>query len=291
MSASYVEDRRAARGATRDGRRYRSTLLAILGVALFVRLLLFASLTGTLELTADELQYRDIAVSLAEGRGFLLEGKPTSWRPPLYPAVMALVSRLTGTTDPHAVRILQLALSLVTVLLVYLLGRRLFGERVGLIAAGIVAVYPSMLFYTQHLLTETLFTCLLLLTAFGFAAYVRTGAVLVLVATGVALGLTVLTRDSVWPMAGVMALLMGPTTGYRPRRWIGHAAVFLVAFLLITVPWVARNTQLQGTFTLIATNNGPGILAGNNEHTPSDRPWRYHGLAREQRWRGRFPTG
>lgn len=262
----------------------------LLLAALVIRIAFFG-LLGDGELRMDELQYQEIATNLVAGEGFALDGRLTSWRPPLYPALLAALYTMSGTTDPMVARIFQALLSLGTALLAYGLGRRLFGESTALVAAGLVAFYPSLLFYNNHLLTEVVCAFLVTLMAYGFALYLQTGRPVALAATGGALGLAVLTRDSLWPMVGVIGVLIGAATGYRLRRWTAHAAVLGVSFLIIAVPWVVRNTQLQGTFTLIATNNGPGILAGNNEYTPDDRPWRYHGFEREERWRGLLPDG
>jgi 4-amino-4-deoxy-L-arabinose transferase-like glycosyltransferase len=241
-------------------------------------------------LFTDEVQYQDIAVNLAQGRGFMMEGRLTSWRPPLYPFVLSVLYRLAGTTDPDVARIFQLVLSLGTVVVVFLLARTLFGPRVALVSAGIMAFYPSLLFYNNHILSEVLFIFLSALTAYGFVAYLESPCLSLLALTGVSLGLSVLTRDIVWPTVAIMIALMKYGTDLPWRRWAEHSAVLLALFLALTVPWVVRNTRLQGTFTFIATNGGMVFLAGNYEHTPSDRPWRANTLDPEFKVRYLFPA-
>lgn len=267
--------------------RWDRRLLWILGVGAIVRLVLLYGL-GDLDLWMDEEQYQEIAVNLVEGRGFALQGQPTSWRPPLYPLVLSGLYTLLGTTHPVVARGFQAILSLVNTLVVYLLGRRLFGERAGIWAAALFTAYPSFLFYNNHLLTEVLFTFLMTATACCFATYVDRGRLPFLAASGATLGLAVLTRDIVWPIAGVMSLLVGYVTRPGFTKWISHSGVLLLSFLVVTTPWVIRNTRVQGTFTLIATNGGMAVFAGNYEHTPLDRPWQYHVLDRELRWRSIF---
>ncbi|WP_424317583.1 ArnT family glycosyltransferase [Candidatus Methylomirabilis sp.] len=272
------------------GARWDRRLLWILGVGAIVRLILLYVL-GDLDLWMDEEQYQEIAVNLVEGRGFALQGQPTSWRPPLYPFLLSGLYMLAGTTHPIVARAFQAILSLVNGLMVYMLGRRLFGERVGLGAALLFTVYPSFLFYNNHLLTEVLFTFLLTVTAYCFAAYLENGRLPFLAASGVALGLAVLTRDIVWPMVGIMTLLIGYVTRQDFIRRTWHSAVLLMSFLVITMPWVIRNTRLQDTVTLIATNGGIVFLEGNYEYTPLDRPWRSHALDPELKVRRLLPTG
>ncbi|MBI4491029.1 MAG: glycosyltransferase family 39 protein [Deltaproteobacteria bacterium] len=277
-------------GGARRAVPVRSPLLWILGVGAIVRLI-FLFYMADLELRMDEVQYQEIAVNLTEGRGFALNGSLTSWRPPLYPFVLSVLYTLTGTTDPVVAQGFQAILSLLNGLLVYLLGRSLFGERAGLGATLLFTFYPSFLFYNNHILTEVLFTFLLTLTGYCFLAYLQTGRLPLLGASGVALGLAVLTRDIVWPMAGVMALLIWDVTRPGLTRWSGHSVALLLPFLVVVTPWIIRNTLVQKTFTLIATNGGPVFYAGNYDHTPPDRPWRSHALDSELKVRRLLPPG
>jgi hypothetical protein len=277
-------------GQSRVSSRVSGAFLWLLAIAVLVRLALLVPMDD-LKLAMDELQYQEIAANLAEGRGFMLYEKPTSWRPPLYPFVLSIVYRAAGTTDPVAARVFQAGLSLVNLLLVYLLGRRLFGERVGLGAAVIFAFYPSFLFYNNHLLTEGLFTFLLTVTAYLLAVYLDSRRAFILALAGASLGLTVLTREILLPMVAIMALLAGHVTSWRPPRWAAHVAALVVAFLAVVTPWAVRNTRLQGTFTLVATNGGIVFYEGNYEHTPLDRPWRAHALDADLKVRRLLPEG
>jgi 4-amino-4-deoxy-L-arabinose transferase-like glycosyltransferase len=268
----------------------RSPVLWVLALALVVRVVLLA-LAGDLRLVMDETQYQEIAVNLVEGRGFMIYDRPTSWRPPLYPFALSLVYRVAGTTDPMAARVFQVALSLINLALVYLLGRRLFGERTAVAAALVFALYPSLLFYNNHLLTEVLFTCLLTLTAYCLARYLDSARAVFLAAAGAALALTVLTREVLWPMVGVMALGAGHVTGWRVGAWSRHVLALGAALLLLVTPWAIRNTLLQGTPTFVATNGGVVLYEGNYEHTPLDRPWRAHAIDDDLKVRRLLPPG
>jgi 4-amino-4-deoxy-L-arabinose transferase-like glycosyltransferase len=272
------------------GQPWDRRLLWILGAGVIVRLVFFYCFAD-LDLRADEVIYQEIAVNLADGRGFAMDGRLTSWRAPLYPFLLSALYALAGATDPTAARGAQAILNLLNGVLVYLLGRKLYGERVGLGAATLFTFYPSFLFYNIHILSEVLFTFLLTLTGYCFVVYMASGRLPFLAASGVALGLAALTRDTIWPMAGVMALLVW--YGRRPGlgTWAWHSGVLLFSVLVVVTPWVIRNTHLQGTFTLISPLPGIAFFAGNYEHTPLDRPWNYQVLERDLRWRGLFPPG
>ena len=55
-------------------------------------------------------------------------GRPTSLRPPLYPAVIAGTWAVAGEGKLQAVRLLQMVMSLLTAAAVYELGRRTFNS-------------------------------------------------------------------------------------------------------------------------------------------------------------------
>jgi 4-amino-4-deoxy-L-arabinose transferase-like glycosyltransferase len=119
--------------------------LAILGLGLVVRLAVLPATTSLGPRIADERQYHELARNLADGRGFAFEAGPTSLRPPLYPAFVAAVWTVTGSRSLQWVRVGQIGLALATTVVVFLLGRELFGDRTGLVAAAIACFYPSLL--------------------------------------------------------------------------------------------------------------------------------------------------
>src|SRR5204862_6489197 len=88
---------------------------------------------------------------VADGRGYIEPfvnaaygtGVATAAHPPLYPTVLAGLSFL-GLDGVLAHRALGAFLGGATIVLVALIGRRVGGERVGLAAAGIAALYPLL---------------------------------------------------------------------------------------------------------------------------------------------------
>ena len=107
----------------------------------------------------DECDYDALARNLVEHGVFGYQpDTPASLRPPLHPALVAVVYALAGVGNYQAVRLVQLGLGLVTAVVAYGLGRALYDRRVGLWLAGLVALYPSLAGTNCLLLTETLFT-------------------------------------------------------------------------------------------------------------------------------------
>jgi 4-amino-4-deoxy-L-arabinose transferase-like glycosyltransferase len=269
---------------TRAAARIDQRVLWVIALAILVRLA-FLALGGAATLQNDELQYQEIATNLVAGNGYALDGHLTSWRPPLYPAMLAVLYEIAGSTDPFVARVAQAGLSLVTALLVLVLTRSLFGQQAAFIAFVITAFYPSSLFYANHLLTEGLFTLLVTLTAVCFAGYLASDRWTWLPAIGAVSGLAALARDVFLPVVGLLALVTLVVRRHHPLRAVAHVAVIGAIAAAIIAPWTVRNYRVFGTFTPIATNGGPSFLAGNNEFTPLDRPWQYQEFSRDQRWR------
>ena len=151
----------------------------------------FALLWGTAGLgpkVEDEQQYTRIAENVVTGNGFSwAAGQPTSIRPPLYPGLLAATWTLVGTTSFQAIRAIQILLSLATAALVFLLGRAAWNERVGAAGAAICWLYPALIFYDSLILTETLFTFLLIAFVAATVTLVKTPRALAAIACGATL--------------------------------------------------------------------------------------------------------
>jgi len=112
---------------------------------------------------------------------------PTTEKPPLYPTVLALPSWL-GLDSYAAHRVVSCLLGASAIVLIGLLGRRVGGTRIGLVAAAIAAVYPALWMLDSSLRSESLYLPLIALVL--LLTYARR-----FVWLGVALGLAALTRS------------------------------------------------------------------------------------------------
>jgi 4-amino-4-deoxy-L-arabinose transferase-like glycosyltransferase len=273
--------------SSRSGRRW---LLAILAVALAIRVALVIGVAGLEPKIVDEQHYVTLAESLASGNGFAWEpGVPTSIRPPLYPFFIAGLWTATGTRSLDLVRWAQIPLALVSVILVYAIGLRYFDERSALVAAGALAIYPSLLFSGILILTETLFTTLLLSFVFAFSRLEGTPSPWTGAAAGVALGLAALARSILWPFVAVAAVLAFAVAGPSRRTRMSATLALVLGYAAVVAPWSIRNSSLQGSFTVVDTMGGLNLLMGNYAHTPEDRMWDAVSLTGDQAWYADLP--
>ena len=255
-------------------RRHPYPLLLVLLAALALRLVLLAFTRDTPLVVWDEGDYVRLAQGILHRGEFAFEpGKPTSMRPPLYPAFVAGVFAVAGDGNLQAVRLAQAILSLLLVATVHAVGRRLYNERTALWAAGFVAFYPSLILANYLVLTEVLFTLWLVLTCLAFVRLSETGGGAWALATGVALGLAALTRSVLWPFPVVIVpLTVWAARGTTTRR-LALGALVAFGYLVVVMPWAVRNTLLQGVVTAVDTMGGMNLRVGNYEYTPDDRMW------------------
>ncbi len=207
------------------------------------------------------------AILLAQGHGFVNVGqamlgvtRPSAAHPPLYPLVLAGLAKLGGT-DQVVQRLAGSAFGAGTIVLLALLGRRLAGERTGLIAALLAAAYPVLITADGALLSESLYG--LLLAACLLAAYrlrdepsVRRAAAL-----GVLLGLAALTRGEALLL---LPLMLVPVIR-RARGWRA-ALVVCCTVLVVLAPWTVRNWTVFDRPVLISTDLASAV-AGANCHS------------------------
>jgi hypothetical protein len=247
-------------------RNFRLWLAAIVvaGAAIrVVQTLLYAPWTP--EIFDDPLYYRTLASLIAQGEGFvrpaeaLIEGRflPTAHRPPLYPLVLAGVTK-AGGTSPDALRLVGVASGAGSIWVLGLLGRKLAGPRAGLLAAGLAAVYPTLVAADGALMTESLYGCLaalVLLAAYRLFEAPGPGRAIVL---GILAGLAALTRAEGLLL---LVLLVVPLL----RRPAGRRAAVIVglAFVAVLAPWTTRNWIVFDRPVLVATEGGETIAGAN----------------------------
>ncbi|MFI5360584.1 MAG: ArnT family glycosyltransferase [Elusimicrobiota bacterium] len=199
--------------------------------------------------------YETIAESLLR-HGTILDpaGHLTAAREPGYPLLLAGLYWLTGPSYP-ASQALNCVFGALTVLLIFLLGRSVFGRRTGWLAAGIAAFYPQFIYYTSSALRETAQTFLMALSAWLILRAARAPALRTWAAAGVSSACFALGASALLPVGaalGAAIWLQGRRLGRDHRR---GAAVYLGIFFFLYGLWPLRNELVFGRFI-------PGISGG-----------------------------
>lgn len=220
----------------------------------------------------DALTFHLVGQGLADGQGFVEHvppGGPTAEHPPALFVLWGIVDKL-GANGFLAHRMILGAIGVGTVVLLGLLGRRIGGDRLGLVAAALAAVYPMLWTAEGSLMSEGLYGCFLvgaLLAATGVRARPTWQRAALL---GALISLAALTRGEglslIVLLAIPVAILSRPTWGGRLKLW-GAA---LAACLVVLAPWTIFNLTRFEDPVLISTNSNGVFVGANCQET-------YHG--------------
>lgn len=193
--------------------------------------------------------YEQIAENLRAGLGYrqFAAHPPTLQRPPGYPAFLYAALAL-GDRDYVLVQVFQALLGGLSVWLLYLLGRWVLCERLGLWAALLGAVHPSAVQYSAQLYAENLYIPLFLAFAWFLCRAVARASPRDGLLAGAFYAAGLLTRGTllVFPLALLAGLPLLPRLRSGARRWWRWIAPAVCGAGLVLAPWVVRNHRLTG---------------------------------------------
>jgi 4-amino-4-deoxy-L-arabinose transferase-like glycosyltransferase len=249
-------------------RAFVTRLAPLLVLALGLRLAYGLLLVKTQPLLGDGLEFHKLAYSIADAHRYAQASPltpdqvlPTADKPPLYPLVLALFTVVGGHGwIPH-----QIAGALIgtgTVAVTAFLGRRVAGDRAGLIAGALAAVYPMLIAADGSYRSESLYALLIvatLLAAYGLWDRPTPWRAVV---CGVLIGLATLTRSEAIVL---LVLLVFPAAllAVAPRRAAVLTLAAAAAAVVVMAPWLVR-TWIQFDRPVFVSTNSGGLLAGAN---------------------------
>jgi 4-amino-4-deoxy-L-arabinose transferase-like glycosyltransferase len=235
----------------------------------------FGGLIGS----GDQLLYRLLAESLLAGQGWSLTGPldaspsgfpfaagPTAWVMPGYPVVVAACRLLFGDSV-IAVELVQAAIGAGTCVLIARTTAGLFGARAGLIAGVLAAGFHELVLQPFGLYTEPVYTFLVAgaLGSVVSAFTPATPSAKRLATAGAWFGLAALVRPQAMGAAlGIAAVLGLIAVGRRSMAQLARAAAFVMAALVVVLPWGLRNGAVMGRFSMLSTESGWVLWLGNS---------------------------
>jgi 4-amino-4-deoxy-L-arabinose transferase-like glycosyltransferase len=269
MGEASLTRMRSRRDPPASQRRFWVLLTAIIGGGVLVRVL-YTLLEAPWPPPAldDQFYFSALPKLIADGEGFVAPFRfvfdhvsvATAEHPPLYSLVLALPAKL-GLSSPDAQRLAGSLFGAGTILVVGLLGRRLAGDRAGLLSAALAAVYPVLIAADGALMSESLnglLVALMLLAAYRLADDPRAiGAV----ALGTLGGLALTRGEALLLLPLVLIPVLARPAGLRA------AAVAVLAFAVVLTPWTVRNWVTFDRPVLVATNSGTAVAGANCDET------------------------
>jgi tetratricopeptide (TPR) repeat protein len=240
-------------------------VLILFGLALVVRLAFYLAAFQTPLFHApivDEAWHDQWARELLNGHW---QYPHVFFRAPLYPYALAVLYALSGESVALA-RAFQLLISCVSVVVFYLLARRLAPRRVARVAALVLCFYGTMIWYEQALLLPVVEIFFDLVLLYLLVRYDRSGSRFTLAAAGLVAGLSIITR----PNLGLFLLgalwFLSRRTKWAPKV-VGRAqraALFGIAVVLPVVPVALHNYRYSGDFIPVSSQGGINFYLGNN---------------------------
>jgi len=272
----------------RTASRWLNWLVIILAVSVILRVVAAFSLGDSvvdLPGTFDQISYHNLAVRVLTGHGFSFgelwwpitpAGAPTAHWSFLYTLYLVGVYALFGL-HPVIARLIQAIITgLLQPYLAYRLGETVFSKPVGLVAAGLTAVYAYFIYYDAALMTEPFFITLVMAGLYFAILIARdsTGSQVALSARqiirqslllGLILGGAVLLRQLILLIIPLLYLWLGWAGRKQNLRWILALALgATVVVALMILPFSIYNTIRFGHFVLLNTNSGYAFFWANH---------------------------
>lgn len=211
-------------------------LLVIVSLGGYLRLRCLRTLPGWYP---DEGSWVAIASDLVQGRsGYMVfrDSSLIAGRPPLFHWLLAGLFSL-AEPDILTARLLAVSWGLLTLILLYFVGRRMSGEREALLAAAFYAVYPAAVVYNRLALTYNQLAPLFVLTLYGLWQALESGRRRWMVFAAACTGAAFLTDLAAISLVVFLALVVVLT---HPRALLWVLPLALLPFVIwCGVMWLA----------------------------------------------------
>jgi tetratricopeptide (TPR) repeat protein len=186
------------------------------------------------------------------------------FRAPAYPALLAAVYAVFGR-DLMAARVLNAALQGAAVWAVWRVGRAYVAPAVGVIAALLLAVNGTAIYFAGEILSTSAEMLAAILGLWATLRLTRDHGLPVVMVCGLAWGAAALVRPNflfVFPVA--LTVVYFSTRAISGRRALTAGVVWLAAAFAPILPVTAVNYLKSGELVLIASQGGVNFWIGNN---------------------------
>lgn len=204
----------------------------------------------------DSASYVSVAREFLSAGAFGRGGEPEIFRTPGYPLLL-IPGLLLGRVEITTIA-LQIALAVATTFGVAVLSLRVFADgRIALAAAALYAFEPLSISFSAILMSETLFTAVVVWGLVSVIDWVRRGVRWRLVAGVALLAVAAYVRPAGYYLPFALVLLLGLRSVVR-REWrrLGTLALAALAAVAVVLPWQLRNRTLgYSGFSAVAAVN------------------------------------
>ena len=227
--------------------------------------------------------YWELGRRIASGEDYEIHQPPRQvLRMPGFPAVLAFSMKMVEWMGGHDLRFLAARMLLAGVGtlgcgLVYWLGKELFDETTGLIAAGLTAVMPTMVIFSVVILSETLFAAALLASLLAMSKLAKTDlnpfclwrSICLPLAAGAMVALACYVRPS-WLLAAPLFALLNLWIAENKKEAVLRGGLVMAGLCLALAPWAFRNYRVTGHWVVTTLWVGPSLYDGLNPKATGD---------------------
>ncbi len=247
-------------------------LILLLIFSFIVRLLIFIRFQPWNDLVVqkqilifDSLGYHHLANSILQHFSF----NGDAFRTPGYPFFVAIVYGIFGN-QPYTALFVQIFLNLFSIVLMYKIGKVLFSEKIGFLAALLFSLDVHHTIFIFYLLTETIYTTIFLAGLYYYICAIQQKKTAYFILAGVIYGCSALIRPiSQYYIAGILLF----TLMWFYKEWkngLRFSTLLAAAYFITIMPWCMRNYTTYGHFAL-SNIKGYNLLFWNASYYESKR--------------------
>lgn len=224
----------------------------------------------------DQREYLGLAENLLAGKGFTYDfgfseaGKAYFYRPPAYPAFLAVSLGLSGG-NYLIVRVLQVVATVLMAVAAYLLAFAWLAPPWPLAAGLLCAFSPYLFYFSLFFLSDFQFQVLSVAGFFFFFRAVAKDSPRNAAAFGFCMALAALTRGEAFYL-GLFLIAALSLKSLQHAKWRTSAMAALLCFALPTGLWMTRNALAGGGFALQSKILGLNLLRSYNPNI-TGIPW------------------
>jgi Flp pilus assembly protein TadD/4-amino-4-deoxy-L-arabinose transferase-like glycosyltransferase len=242
---------------------HKMWLVALFLIPLLLKLLYISQSADALYVRSpimDSKYYDQLAQDIAAGH---VMRDTAFFMGPLYPYFLAVIYGVVGR-DITVVRVIQAFGGCLTVVMTYLLGRRLFRPVTALLGAVLFVLYGTATYYEGQLLMTWLGTLLNLTVLWLLLRIPPSAPWHRYVPPGAVLGLSVLARANILVIAPLVVVWV--LWIERPARRALKTVAFCASVGLVILPATVHNFVASRDFVLVTSNAGLNFYIGNSEN-------------------------
>ncbi len=239
-------------------------LLGLFLLALFLRLIYLGEIRDSPffeNLILDPLAYDTRAQQISSGDWV---GSKIFYQSPLYPYFLAIIYWVFGH-NLSIVRVIQFIIGSLNCILIYLIGKKAFSSRVGLLAALMAAFYKVFIFYEGEINKTFLSVFLIDLTLLTLIVAKERSLSRLWLLAGILFGLTILVRGNYLLILPFILLWIIIVSGEGLKKQaIRYSLYLLLGVATVIFPVTLRNYLVGKDFVLTTSQGGQNFFVGNN---------------------------